>query len=758
MSTVRLYKTFKRSTLTLVICGLSVYQNAHAADCQPDWIIPPQAIPSTQTHIEIEADKLMQPHRDQIELHGQVCLSQSDLVVLGERIDYNLATETLQVFGQVQLHQASLLIESEYIEFDQRTQKAKAFATRYQMTESRAHGYADTMNTDRNSGLSDLSEASYTTCALERPDWQLNFKQLHINEDKRRIYGKHTWLHFKNVPVFYTPYFDFPMDDRASGLLFPTYGSQKSAAQSNGLSFVNIPYYFNIAPNMDSTLGLAYIEQRGLLLNNELRYLQPNHQGQLHFSYIQDQLTQKQGRRYVTPDGQVQTTEATNERWRARFQGRQRWSGQVQSYIDWHAVSDKDFFNDLPALEHDGRQGRHSNELLRQAQIQYRDGPWQAHLQSYGYLRLRNAEVNYEKQPEVGISYAQNFGPMGLQIYTEATDFTLPSGHRDRVYGQRYLAQPRLSYNLQRSYGYVRAQAQANHRSYQLQHAPRPEHNAPTSTVMQYALRGGLIFDRPLEALAADWTQTLEPELQYLLVPYQDQSALPVFDTGLASTDFSNLFRLNRFSGHDRIGDTQQISAALTTRLLNPQGLNVAEAGLGQIFYLQDRRVDLNTVQHGDAEQQQRSDYFAKIGMQFDRFQFASTSQYREKDWQLTHIQNRLKFNFEPYLTLLAVHQGQALDQRETRQQTLATGIMFNLNHQWQWAHYLQYDLEQQHTHEMAAGIRYASCCWASELIMEQTQMADGRYNYGIRYVIELKGLSSMGNRLSETLEDNLSF
>ncbi|MFA6699747.1 MAG: LPS assembly protein LptD [Thiomicrospira sp.] len=742
---------------TLLMLSLnSAYANSATA-CLIDWIAPPQPLPDAQQRLtQIDADRLSQSDSDHLLVEGNIYLKQPGLVILADQLLYHRPSQRLQSFGEIQLHHRDAILIGAQGELDQQQQTARIHQARYQLIPSRAHGRAEQIQLNQNTRISDLENASFTTCALTNPDWQLHADHLEINENTRRVYGKHTWLKVKDWPIFYTPYFDFPLDERASGFLFPAFGSYNAAAQDHNQTYLHIPYYFNIAPHLDDTLSLTLIEQRGLLIDNEFRYLQPHHQGELQLSWLQDQLSQSQGRRYLTPEGDIRQDSKVRDRWRASFQGQQRWSDTLHSSLNWHEVSDIDVYNDLPRTPNQRYQ--HDNSLLRQALINYQQGPWRAHIQHYGYLRLRNGAINYEKSPEIGVNYHQRFGDLDFNLYTELSEFTLPSGYRTRPTGQRRLIQPRLSYELRRPYGFMHAQVQANHRHYQLSQAPRPGDEQPSSTVMQYALRGGLYFEREFNLRSHRLSQTLEPELQYLNVPYINQSALPVFDSALASIDFSNLFQLNRYSGADRIGDTQQISAALTSRIQNEEGETLFEAGAGQIFYLADRRVDLNLNRHGAAQTQARSDYFIKLATRFNGFEFASSSQFREKDWRLTQSQNRLKINLHQRLTLLGVYQGYDLHQSATRQETLATGMMFQLSDHWELANYLQYDLAKNRQSELAGGLRYESCCWASELILQRTQAADGRYNHGIRYVIEFKGLSSVGNRLSDSIQQNLNF
>jgi LPS-assembly protein len=242
--------------------------------------------------------------------------------------------------------------------------------------------------------------------------------------------------------------------------------------------------------------------------------------------------------------------------------------------------------------------------------------------------------------------------------------------------------------------------------------------------------------------------------VQYLYVPYQDQSNIPLFDTAAQSLDFSNLFSLSRFSGYDRIGDTNQVSAALTTKFFTEQGEPIAEAGLGQIFYLADRQVQLsgNTVNTDRV-----SDYFVKLGSTFGPLTFYSTSQYNKDNYELTNANNRLKLDFSPGFKLLLTNAVSNYNQAGEKE-TVAAGINWQINSRWTLGSYWNYDFTLEQKTEVQHALRYDSCCWASELSVQETQLTNGLYNYSIQYVIELKGLSSVGTTFTDYLNNKSNF
>ena len=117
--------------------------------------------------------------------------------------------------------------------------------------------------------------------------------------------------------------------------------------------------------------------------------------------------------------------------------------------------------------------------------------------------------------------------------------------------------------------------------------------DSPRRSLPTGSLDTGLLFERPA-GRDERRTLTLEPRLQYVYTPYRDQDQLPVFDTALPDLNLVELFRTNRFVGVDRIGDANQVTAALTSRLLETSsGQQFLSATLGQTYYFQPPRVQI---------------------------------------------------------------------------------------------------------------------------------------------------------------------
>jgi len=734
--------------------------------CAPALIAKPQNIPTVINNSKtklpseqhIEADKLSQPDNNQYLLEGSTVFKQPGLVVLSDKALFNKPQQTAQFDGHIELHQPDITITAQHAKLNTHQKTAIFNDTQYQMLPSRAHGKSKKITLDEKTQQAALARASLTTCKVnsdQSVDWDLKSDELTINNKTRRVVGKNTTIYFKDIPVFYTPYFDYPLDDRASGLLFPEIGSYKSLTQNSTNQYIKIPYYFNIAPNIDDTLTAIPMTQRGLALENEFRYISKDygvtHQAQITLTGLQDQLTQSEGLVSADANGNLIYGDKLSNRWRASIKAQQNWGHGFSSNIDWDEVSDENFFADIPVQS----ELKTASQKLRTAQLNYQNGDFNSYIQLLSYLRLQNAVVNYEKRPEIGASYSKYFNHFNLDLNATAVEFVNPVSSAGKAEATRLHFAPTLTHKLTNNYGYLQTILAAHETQYLMKnngYNPANENNIERF-IPQFAIRGGLTFERGITLASQHFTQTLEPEIQYLYTPYQDQSNISLFDTDNRSLAFSNLFELNRFTGYDRIGDTSQISTALTTKLLTPQGLKVAEAGIGQIAYLSDRKVTLTNT----PETNGFSDIFIKFGLSLQNWYASSTIQLDPNKYILTNANNRIKWQPSKATTILVNH---TLTNKTKSDETemISMGGYTKINNTWNLGLFSSYDLHKKDLYETQIGLRYDSCCWATEIIAERTQLENGLYNNGIQIQFELKGLSSSGNKFQQNLNNRLNF
>ena len=304
----------------------------------------------------------------------------------------------------------------------------------------------------------------------------------------------------------------------------------------------------------------------------------------------------------------------------------------------------------------------------------------------------------------------------------------------------------------------MRPKAALHVTSYHLDRAGEEEaaglDDAPARVLPSLSLDSGLFFERPVTLSGRSLTHTIEPRLHYLLVPYERQDDLPRFDTARSGFSFAQLFRENRFFGRDRIGDANQMTLALTSRLLDEHGRERARASAGQIRYFRDRRVALDA---GDAPQTSRYSGLATefevrpaqawrlgAGLQYDTGDDRTekgvlNAQYRPGPRSVVNIGYR-------FVRDIGVPDG-TIEQADL-------SFAWPMGASWRAVGRWSYALDDDRTRTLEAfgGLEYESCCWGFRTVVRRYRAGDLAHDGGESYSnaiylqIELKGLTDLGD------------
>lgn len=624
----------------------------------------------------------------------------------------------------------------------------------YRLYSKQAHGEASQFHSgfsSKNEEKATLRQATYSTCSPQKRTWYLKAKKLILNKNTGRGQAQHARLYWLNWPVFYWPYLDFPINNqRYSGFLFPSFTSSKE----HGLSW-NIPFYWNIAPHYDATVAWHNYSKRGAAFDFTSRYLQQHGQGKIHWDYLPND---REHKRYVQNKllhpGQITPQDPRY----LSLKGKNRYLfGAVGSHsfnhtgqplhlrFDYHKASDSNYFqnfdsNWLPS---------NANHLLQRAIFSTSFGPWETQLNVQRYQTLHPFEEAITKpvyRMEPQISAVAHFGESWtLSIPLEGTNFThlkhLGTDFRETT-GQRFNLRPMLAWEGgETASWFIKPRIHFDVTRYHL-HLSTSQSAAgkptdPRRTLPIVELDSGLIFDRTALKTkdGITHTQTLEPRVYALWVPYRNQNNLPIFDTTLQEFDYNLLYRNNRFTGLDRMGDAQQVTCGLSSRLIEQgSGFEQAQVEIGQIFYLKPRRLGLCDGQHP------ANCHFTTRGLEkFSNFiggasfnvqdHFSSRAQL-EYNWKTQGLDKsgiyvhyhphstpllRSYFGYE-YLRQDPSFQRQALVNRSKPLKQLDSAISLPLNLRWRILARFQYNLQGRYPQNTLWAIEQQGCCTAIRL------------------------------------------
>ncbi|MCL2636080.1 MAG: LPS assembly protein LptD, partial [Betaproteobacteria bacterium] len=419
-----------------------------------------------------------------------------------------------------------------------------------------------------------FTRATYSTCKPGQEDWRLQAETMHLDYDREVGKARHATLRFQEVPIFYLPAGSFSLNGgRQSGFLHPSL----AASSKNGLD-VSIPYYWNIAPDYDATIVPRYMAKRGLQLGAEARYLDHNYSG----------VTQAE---YIARDQQ-----SGERRYAYHVQHQHNLGRGVSAVVNWQGVSDDLYWEDMSSRLLRTAQ----TQLLRQAVMGYSPTSWLS--TSVEVLRYQTLQPDpktpigrpYFLEPRINFNiYKPNLFNTDTMMTGQYSRFT----HTDTVNypnGERLVMYPQISLPIIHPAFQITPKFGVHMTRYQMDQALADGRTGVTRTLPTFTLDSTVTFEREARWLGSNYIQTLEPRLYYVYIPYRDQGKLPLFDTGLSDFDFAQMFSENRYSGFDRVNDANQLTAALTSRLLDPtSGAERFKAMIGQRYYFAAQRVSL---------------------------------------------------------------------------------------------------------------------------------------------------------------------
>ncbi|WP_312724651.1 LPS-assembly protein LptD [Stutzerimonas kunmingensis] len=756
------------------------------------------------TYVSAKATRYEQ-EQEVATLAGDVLLRQGSIQVEADEASLHQLENRGELTGNVRFRDRDALLVGDRAEIFLDSGEAKVDNAEYVVHSGKVRGSAQYAKREE-TAIIRLKDGTYTSCEPGENSWHLQGNNVTLNPATGFGSATNVTLRVKDVPVFYTPYIHFPIDDRRqSGFLAPSIGS----SSDTGLS-LQTPYYFNLAPNFDATLYPHLMTDRGLLMEGEFRYLTRSSEGQFGAAYLDD-----------SNDDRELQSEYEDQRWMYSWQNRTGLDSRWLAEVDYTDLSDPYYFQDLDTnLDID-----QPDHLDQRGTLTYRGNTYTARLNMHAYERATVADITpYERLPQLtldgrlpfqpgGLNFAYNTEFVSFQRSLRNGNFINEDGNPEQWYddrlrgltraeGERLHLEPGVSLPLNWSWGFLKPSLKYAYTQYDLDLDGRGQStlasyesfdSSQNRSVPILSVDSGLYFDRDTQWFGKDYRQTLEPRLFYLYIPEEDQDDIPIFDTGESSFSYSSLWRENRFSGKDRIGDANQVSLGVTSRWVEPNGFERQRLSIGQALYFEDRKVQLRGI-----------DYRTRDSATADVSPYALEYMYRyNRDWRFTST-----FNWDPdshstrsgsamWHYQPADNPGKIVNvgyryRNDTMRFDQATGewtygadygtpgtpeyikdyykisqhdfsVIWPIVPQWSVIARWQHDYSRSRTLEAFGGFEYDSCCWKLRLInrywidYDETSLNPDRNDEpdnGIFLQIVLKGLGGVVGNATETFLD----
>jgi len=630
------------SPIVLLICLIA--RVAVADEPGLKLTIQPALIPYSEgrddiTPMFLESDRMQGHQQRELEAEGNVSLRKRGAAVFSDYLYFAFPERELTVSGHVRFEKEGDVITGEKLFYNLDSSSGYFEKPSYNFQQLRARGSAERMVMESRTKMQ-VVKATYTNCEVGDDDWFLRVDRLELDRQRDVGVARNATVVFMGVPVLYSPYLDFSLSgDRKTGLLPPTIGSTGQSGFE-----VTQPFYWNIAPNYDATIAPRVLARRGVLLNTEVRYLEPSLSGQVRAEYLPNDREKEETR--------------------------------------------------------------------------------------YGY--------SWQHQQRFGHGFSG-----GWNLQGEYVDFD----HPNLLNGKRQILYPSLSVPLQTSFFYVTPKVGYHYTRYSFED---PNLLDETRSLPIYSIDSAVTFERNTRLWGRDFIQTLEPRLYYVYILFRPQDQLPNFDTAVADFSLAQIFTENQFTGGDRINDANQLTAALSGRLISPgTGEEQFRFVIGQRFYFKEQQVTLNTTPR-DFDRSDlllattgklTANWLTNVGLQYS----ANASRMERSNVAL---------RYQPAIGKV-MNFGYRFTRDSLEQVDLSS--QWPIGGRWTGLARWNYTLRDKSLLEGLVGVEYNAGCWAARFVAHRFVSAEQEYINAMFFQLELNGVSRIGSNPLELLRQSVT-
>ncbi len=662
-------------------------------------------------------------------LEGNIIIEKNAMRITADHANYNKPADSLTFSGNVHIDSETMSLDADAGTFktSKENNNGEFKNTRFYIPVNNMKGIAESIDT-KDTSYSTLKNSSITSCDWLSPDWLLSADEIRLDHIDEYGSADNVTLRFKSVPIVYTPYIEFPTSNkRRSGLLFPNITS----SSSRGFE-MQLPWYWNIAPNQDAIITPRYMVKRGAGMDGNYRYLTRSTRGAFNAAVVPyDKVTKE-------------------NRYQVQYLQKSEILSNLLLDVDVQDISDSEYFNDYSNSLNTTSQ----TVLNRSAELNYELTEWQlkALVQDIKTIDTSKptSRLVYQRLPQITFNGGTqvNDSLFLFEFNSELVDF----GHPDptKTTGKRLTLQPAISLPLSGTAWFFDPKVKYNYTQYDVGtkgDSITPGGNVPVNkvSVPMSSIDAGLFFEREIEG---GYLQTLEPRLYYLNVPFQDQSNSPLFDTTIPTFSVAQLFRDNRFVGGDRIGDANQLTLAVSSQIIDQfTGEEILRTSIGQIYYFDDRKVSLKNDTIDTAK---LSNFIAELDTTLGNWQTVIDFQWDTETNKLARENYFLHYLSDPRYIFNIGYRKQIKNDRLFLEQT-DTSFVYGLSNQFTAYARWNYSLLDRKAINNIAGVAYDSCCWAIQLTAQRrlknlTITSTTEYDNSILLQFVFKGLGAVSS------------
>lgn len=767
-----------RSILTaLGLCGV-----AHA-ELQSVTLLP-ERLPNHAEAAIFSTSQQADMKNKAIHFQKDVQLRQSGLVLKAQELTYDPDVGRVSSSGKVRLIRDGSVLTGDNFTFDLNKQEGNIDNVSFSVLNAGV-GHAKRMNI-LSKERAELEDAEYSACPCDNRAWYAQAERLYIDRGSNRARAYNTILYIGGLPVLWSPYLAFLLRNvPTSGLLMPVYGM----TSRSGID-IRLPYYIHLSPYYDYTITPRLLSKRGLMFQNEFRYVSKHTQGLLNFDYVPRDI--KLGKK----------------RWALNYKHYENLGSigpvKFSTEINFNRVSDDDYYRDFRQNNYEFGSVTYLNQSFAIVAKAYKI--WTAKLLLQHYQILQDQSSNslygrYSRLPELSLGM-QRYNWHGFDVVSDnrLTYFVYPTYEGDKLSWVRYTDGHRapdglrvqsyttVAYPVKRASWYVIPklglhlshyetnwydsdrylkawQAKYPKRAYPIHSQSGLNRQSVSRVLPILSLDSGMVFQRRTTLFGEKSIQTLEPRLFFVSIPYEDQSDIPVYDTYLARFSFASVYRVNRYNGGwDRINSGNILTLGLSSRWYdadtNFERLSVQVA---QRYYLEQNRV---LLPNEDPSNYARSDILFGIKAALtNTFSLELENQFLSKN--LHNVATVASLQWSPKrlasVSLSYRYRRDPLKEAIPSIDQLLGYQYVSLSAQWPLSKKLygvgriDYSIREKRLAQSILGLEYkGGCCWTGRVVMQRYSIGQNLNNSSIFLQFELHGLGAVGSSPLDVLKNGV--
>ncbi|WP_228769146.1 MULTISPECIES: LPS-assembly protein LptD [unclassified Limnohabitans] len=716
----------------------------------------------------VQAQQLtVRPDLD-VQLQGQATIRRPGLSIRADRLDYDQTQDEVKASGDVRVSRDGSLFVGPSLVLQMDSFRGQLMQPRFELYKSSGYGDAASLvflDSDR----AVMQQVSYTTCRRKPgpewlPEWVLKATRLTLDNEESSALAEGVQLRFQDVPLMALPAVSFALtEDRKSGLLPPLVGIDTT----NGVQ-VSQPYYFDIAPNRDATVNTHVMSKRGVAVDTEFRYLEPDYNGQLRLNLMPSDSLRQQNRWGLSAQhqGGIETG----------LQG----LGRIGLGLSVNRVSDDNYWRDFSRsgqvltqrlLPSTGTLAWALGDLSMSAQVQR----WQT-------LQDVSAPITppYDRAPQITLRYGQwqadgmDWSIVGDTTRFEADYSRIPNSTALPRNGERSFVQAQVSRPWIRPWGFVTPKLQLHATRYQLDGVMDNGNRSANRVLPTYSLDSGLVLERETQWFGRQVVQTLEPRAFYVRTPYRDQSFLPVYDSGATDFNLSTIYSENAYVGHDRLIDNDALTLGVTSRFFDAaNGAEMLRVGMAQRIRFSDQQVVLPGQ---TAAKTGLSDMLLGAGVRWDdRWALDATVQLNNQTNKVSRNTLQGRYSPSPYRVVNAAYRlnrdvseqvdlgwqwplsdlmGRRDDAAESAW-TRAPGQGLGPD-RWYTVGRMNFSINERRLVDSLLGFEYDGGCWLGRIAFERLQSTVSTATSRLLFQLEFIGLARVGASPLSALRNNI--